>query len=181
MPIISGEWGYSTFSKGVTLETQAGFAVRQQLANLFAGVPISIWYDWKNDGPDPDEREHNFGVVAHDLKPKPAYIALQTMTHELNGFRIERRLETDDTNAFVLLFSHSSGTRKLAAWTAEPGSRAFSLTLPGDRASGTSATAVNGDGSPAKVHREHDRIEFEIAPLPKYIRLISSLTTTAPD
>ena len=181
MPIISGEWGYSTFGKGVTLETQAAFAVRQQLANLLAGVPISIWYDWKNDGPDPNEREHNFGVVANDLKPKPAYSALQTMMRELNGFRIERRLKTDNTNDVLLLLTHSSGTRKLAAWTAEPDSRTFTFTLPGDFAFGASSTAVNGDGSPAKVHREHNRLQFELAPLPKYIHLSSSVTTPEPD
>ena len=27
----------------------------QQLANLLNNVPLSIWYDWKNDGPDPRE------------------------------------------------------------------------------------------------------------------------------
>jgi polysaccharide biosynthesis protein PslG len=50
-------------------------------------VPISIWYDWKNDGPDLAEREHNFGTVTHDLQPKPAYTALQTLTKELRDFR----------------------------------------------------------------------------------------------
>ena len=181
MPIISGEWGYSTFGKGVSLETQAAFVVRQQLANLLAGVPLSIWYDWKNDGPDPSEREHNFGVVANDLKPKPAYTALQTMTRELNGFRIERRLDTVNTNDFVLLLSNPSGARKLAAWTAEAESRTFSLTLPDEFAGGTTSTsAVNGDGSAAQIHREQNRMQFELAPSPKYIQISSSVTTQVP-
>jgi hypothetical protein len=172
MPIISGEWGYSTFTKGVSLETQAAFVVRQQLANLLAGVPLSIWYDWKNDGTDPNEREHNFGVVANDMKPKPAYIALQTMTRELNGFRIERRLDTDNTNDFVLLLSNAHGARKLAAWTVELASRDASLALPDEPAfAANSVSAVNGDGTPGNVTRERNRLRFEIAPLPKYIHL----------
>ena len=88
IPILSGEWGYSTFKRGVTLETQAAFAARQQLSNLLNGVPLSIWYDWKNDGPDPNENEHNFGTVRPDLEPKPAYVALRTLTHQLSGYRV---------------------------------------------------------------------------------------------
>ena len=34
IPIISGEWGYSSHAKGVSLETQGDFIVRQQLSNL---------------------------------------------------------------------------------------------------------------------------------------------------
>ena len=70
LPILSGEWGYSTWKHGVSLETQAAFAARQQLSNLLNGVPLSIWYDWKNDGPDPNENEHNFGTVLPDLTPE---------------------------------------------------------------------------------------------------------------
>ena len=42
IPILSGEWGYSSNRKGVSVETQGAFAVRQQLANLLNGVPLSI-------------------------------------------------------------------------------------------------------------------------------------------
>ena len=41
--IISGEWGYTSKNKGVSLETQGDFAVRQQISNLLNGVPLSIW------------------------------------------------------------------------------------------------------------------------------------------
>ena len=115
-PIVSGEWGYSTFSKGISVEKQAAFIVRQQLANLLNQVPISIWYDWKNDGENPDEREENFGIVTYDLKPKPAYVALQTFTRELSGFKIEKRIVTENEADYVLLLTNGRA-RKLAAWT----------------------------------------------------------------
>jgi hypothetical protein len=117
MPIISGEWGYSSHAKGVSLDTQAAFLVRQQLANLLAEVPISIWYDWKNDGTDPNEGEHNFGTVTHDLQPKPAYLALRTMTEELAGYRLSRRLATGSDQDYLLLFTKPKSPAKLAAWT----------------------------------------------------------------
>lgn len=121
LPILSGEWGYSTWvrgeKKGVSLETQAGFAARQQLSNLLEGIPLSIWYDWKDDGPDPAENEHNFGTVRPDLSPKPAYQAIQALTRELAGYGIARRLAVASTNDYVLVCTNSAGTQKLAAWT----------------------------------------------------------------
>jgi len=42
IPILSGEWGYSSHEKGVSLKSQGAFAARQQLSNLLNGVPLSI-------------------------------------------------------------------------------------------------------------------------------------------
>ena len=117
MPVLSGEWGYSTHRKGVSLETQADFAARQQLSNLLNGIPLSIWYDWKNDGDDPGENEHNFGTVTSDLKPKPAYEAIQKLTQELAGYRVEQRVPVSDDSDYVLLCVNATGKRKVAAWT----------------------------------------------------------------
>jgi hypothetical protein len=117
IPILSGEWGYSSHTKGVSLETQAAFAARQQLANLLEGVPLSIWYDWKNDGPDANENEHNFGTMLADLKPKPAYMAIQTLTRELGGYRIARRLALASEQDYALYCTNGAGGRKIVAWT----------------------------------------------------------------
>lgn len=117
IPILSGEWGYSSRTTGVSLETQAAFAVRQQLSNLMNNIPLSIWYDWKNDGDDPKENEHNFGTVMPDLKPKPAYHAIQTLTRELNGYALESRLTLTNAEDYALVFTNRAGERKLAAWT----------------------------------------------------------------
>jgi hypothetical protein len=129
IPILSGEWGYSSNREGVSPATQAQFAVRQQLSNLLNGVPLSIWYDWKNDGVDPDENEENFGTVTHDLTPKPAYLALQTMTQELAGYRIERRIDDFGDKDFVVLFRKPHAARKVAAWTLD---KPHSVTLAVD-------------------------------------------------
>jgi len=117
IPILSGEWGYSSCTKGVSLDSQAAFAARQQLVNLLEGVPISIWYDWKNDGPDPAENEHNFGTVYSDLSPKPAYLAIKTLCQELKGYRIRQRLAVGSPEVYVLVFGNPAGDTKIAAWT----------------------------------------------------------------
>jgi polysaccharide biosynthesis protein PslG len=117
LPIISGEWGYSSHTKNVSELTQAVFFARQQIANVMNGILLSIWYDWKNDGTDPNENEHNFGTVTHDLKPKLTYNAAQTLTRELKGFRILRREDIGNTNDFVLTLRNQSGASKIVAWT----------------------------------------------------------------
>jgi hypothetical protein len=117
IPILSGEWGYSSNTKGVSVDTQGEFAVRQQLSNLLNGVPLSIWYDWQNDGLDPDDNEQNFGIVNNDLSPKPGYLALKTMTQELSGYRLSRRMEGFGESDYVLIFSRRRTHDKIAAWT----------------------------------------------------------------
>ena len=171
LPVLSGEWGYATHDKGVPLDKQAAFMVRQQLANLLAGVPLSIWYDWKNDGTDATYNEHNFGIVDHQLKPKPAYAAAQTMTRELAGCRIARRLSaagTPNDDDFILLLENAAGDHKLAAWTlGEPHAVTLDLNLAGE----DPVTAVNGDGSGCAPRRDGGRLALDLGPLPKYITL----------
>jgi hypothetical protein len=168
LPILSGEWGYASHAKGVTPEVQAAYLVRQQLANLLYEVPVSVWYDWKNDGPDPNEREHNFGTVTLDLKPKPAYQALRTLTHELAGFRIARRLETKREQDYVLLLENAAGARKLAAWTAGEPHRVLLDTdfPPGDKVRGVTAS-----GEPFVPQTDQGKLALDLRGAPQYLSL----------
>lgn len=191
LPIISGEWGYASHTKGVSPETQAAFLVRQQLVNLLAGVPISIWYDWKNDGPDPAEREHNFGIVAQDLQPKPAYHALQAMTGALAGSRLVRRLATGATDDFALLFADRQAGLRLAAWTAggpheialpvktSRESRAEAITSQGNRfgvvqelaGSGGVASSTSAAAGDSAIALSRDQLRLRLTLAPVYVTL----------
>lgn len=168
MPILSGEWGYATHTKGVSLDAQANFIVRQQLANLLAGLPVSIWYDWKNDGPDAAEREHNFGIVTHNLEPKPAYVALQTMTRELTGFRVKNRFDTGNSNDFLLVLTNAKGARKLTAWTLGDTHKVI-LPVEGDSAS--TLAAISRDGVSHSLKIEGGKLTLEVSGAPSYITL----------
>ncbi|MBI4326896.1 MAG: cellulase family glycosylhydrolase [Chloroflexi bacterium] len=168
MPILSGEWGYASHNKGVSLETQAAYIARQQLANLLRGVPLSIWYDWKNDGTDANEREHHFGTVTHDLKPKPAYSAIQTLTRELSGYRVTRRLDVGSDQDFVLLCANAAREQKLAAWTlAAPHPATIDLGLGVE----SKLPVVVGTVQSPAPKIEGKRLVLDLAPLPKYVPL----------
>ncbi|MFO0956987.1 MAG: cellulase family glycosylhydrolase [Isosphaeraceae bacterium] len=129
VPILSGEWGYSAGWKGFDADRQGKMLARQFLTNLENGIPLSIWYDWHDDGNDPKEPEHHFGTVAHAYHagrepvydPKPAYRAAKALTTSLNGARFVRRLALGGPDVHALLFEKGPGPI-VAAWTTgEPG------------------------------------------------------------
>jgi polysaccharide biosynthesis protein PslG len=114
IPILSGEWGYSTTL--LSPELQGKYLPRQWLANMAAGLPISIWYDWHDDGRDPEEKEHNFGTVTWDYKPKPAYTAMRTLVDQLRGYMPVGRLDTESGDDYIVAFRRD-GAHKVAVWT----------------------------------------------------------------
>jgi len=124
IPILSGEWGYSSTWPGMSEPLQGKLLPRQWLSNLANDVPLSIWYDWHDDGPDPKEPEHHFGMVLHPYRagrkpvyePKPAYLAARTLTTVLSGFRFNKRLAVASEEDYVLLFAKGDEVR-LAVWT----------------------------------------------------------------
>jgi hypothetical protein len=136
VPIWSGEWGYSTAWPGIDDAEQARRVQRQILVNAAEGVQRSIWYDWRDDGRDPTNAEHRFGLVQHDFSgddrepfaPKPSYRAVQTLLTALEGFAFDKRLWTGDDRDWVLLFA-KDGTPKLAAWTTSHEPRTVSLPI----------------------------------------------------
>jgi hypothetical protein len=164
--ILNGEWGYATQQNGgLPLETQAAFAARQQLTTLLCGVPVSIWYDWKNDGPDRKEREHNFGTVEEDLTPKPAYVALQTLTRELSGYTIAKRYDRTAEQDYVLVFTNRAGAHKLAAWTVAESSPWIMDFLT----TGETYSIVNGLGEKLTPRTNSWRLQLELGPMPQYV------------
>jgi hypothetical protein len=170
IPILSGEWGYSSNLRGVSTEIQAAFAARQQLVNLLHGVTLSIWYDWKNDGEDPNENEHNFGTMTPELKPKPAYTAIQTLTHQLAGYRVARRLSLAGDQDYVLVCTNSANSQKLAAWTLGE-QHAVTIKMIGDNKK-TIGTLSNGERFSPKI--EANRCELELTSAPRYLAIGSA-------
>jgi hypothetical protein len=115
IPLLSGEWGYSDAWPTMDRQRQAHMIQRQYLSNLANHVGLSIWYDWKNDGPDRKEYEHNFGTVEENLDPKPAYLAAQKLSRRMEGQKFLHRLETGIDNAHLLTFA-KDGRLTFVAW-----------------------------------------------------------------
>ncbi len=65
IPIIAGEWGYSSAWKNITPKVQGQYLAREFLINISNGIPLTIWYDWHDDGTVATNSEHNFGTVLY--------------------------------------------------------------------------------------------------------------------
>jgi hypothetical protein len=122
IPVISGEWGYSNLNwdkSRLTEQQQANYLVRMFLINSYQKIPVSIWYDWKNDGTDSNEREHQFGTVHHDLNPKAAYLAVKVLSSTLAGYSISEKIDLGNENDFA--FRLTKGNREVVVfWTLGP-------------------------------------------------------------
>ena len=126
IPVLSGEWGYSSVRGGISKEQQAQNLTRQWLVNLLYDVNLSVWYDWRDDGVDTTDIEQNFGTVHHDLSPKPAYRAAQTLLTTLDGYRFMRRIPLESADDYLLLFGQD-GQATMALWTV---SETHTIALP---------------------------------------------------
>src|SRR5688572_10839723 len=172
IPIISSEWGYSSAWPGLTKEKQGHLLARQWLTNTANGIGVSIWYDWRDDGPDPNEPEHNFGVVSNlyyqdrnpVYSPKPAYLAAKTLTTVFGGYWFEKRIDVGSTDDYVLVFRQGNNLR-FAAWTT---GRAHNVHLPLNPASYTSI-AHTGE-TIASFTTDAKGLELTLTTAPVYIR-----------
>lgn len=172
IPILSGEWGYSAGWKKIDENRQAKMLARQFLVNLGAGIPLSIWYDWHDDGQDPKEAEHHFGTVKYPYfagrepvyDPKPAYLAAKTLTGLLAGFQFEKRLDAGSADDFVLLFQRRDEVR-IAAWTTAGIERRVRIPVGVAR---FQVTDHLGQELPA-LRADPDGLEVVLGDAPKYL------------
>lgn len=161
------EWGYSTAKGARTEEMQAAYLVRQLLVGQMVGARVTIWYDWRDDGDNPDNREHRFGITRRNGEPKPAYYAFTTILSELKGFQYEKRISLPDEHNYVLLFVNQQGKRKLVAWNNHDGG--------GDNLPREYQAVGDGRdiaGNPVALKIENSQIKLELTPSPIYITLL---------
>ena len=174
VPIIAGEWGYScTWNwKGMDEVKQGKLLPREFLNNLANGVPVTIWYDWHDDSADPQDPESHFGIVrfpyepdSHPVyRPKPAYLALQTLTHILNGYQFSRRLPTGSPADYVLLFTKDKEAR-LVAWTTSSAEQ--KVVIPADRGRFSITDHLGQSLKPARAHK--GKLEITLTDAPQYL------------
>lgn len=120
---------------------QANYLVRGMVqAAASPRVERVFWYNWRNDGTDPNRDEDNYGLVANDWRtPKPAAVAFRTMSERLDGAREGRRLEL--TGGTRTVINDFDGDQSWHVW--------------GDNATARVERAAEGrQGGSAQVHFE---------------------------
>jgi len=171
--IYSGEWGYSSAWRGMSEEKQGQYLARQWLTNVANDIPLSIWYDWRDDGPDPNEPEHHFGMVSNAYRqgrepvfdPKPAYLAAKTLTTFFGGYQYDKQLNAGGLDDYILLFRKGSSLR-VAAWTTAD--REHRLVVPLDAGEYTAVTHVGDNADSITANQNGMPLTLTTAPI--YIR-----------
>lgn len=87
------EWGWSTYQEakaggiyaGYTESAQAKYILRRFVESIGVGVERSFQYDFRDDGADPHNAEHNFGLLRLDYTPKPSYYAVRRLAATLDN------------------------------------------------------------------------------------------------
>ncbi|MGA7936042.1 MAG: hypothetical protein WCA35_20985, partial [Kovacikia sp.] len=80
-PMATTETGYSTFKQSVSEKVHARYMPRLFLEFFRKNVQRICSYEFVDAFSDPGKsnREANFGLLHHDLTPKPAYTAMQNL------------------------------------------------------------------------------------------------------
>lgn len=130
IPIISSEWGYPSAKGIMNVMEQSKLLVRQWLVNWANEIPVSIWYDWQDDGKNSEEHEHNFGIVYHPYQkdsiypyiPKLAYKAAKTFNHLLSGFTFCHRIALSSEEDYCYVFRKEKSV-KIVLWSLSVGKK----------------------------------------------------------
>ncbi|MET8157766.1 sugar-binding protein [Sphaerisporangium sp. NPDC005289] len=141
LPIWLSEQGWHTSDTplGADEKAQARDLSRAQLLALGKGIGRYTVYDFKDDGTDPKNPEHRFGMIRNDndprgaYTPKPAFVAQGILTRQTSGRAVRQVLDLGG-GRYGVEFGARSGepatTRMQALWALKP--ETWSIKATGD-------------------------------------------------
>ncbi|WP_337747959.1 hypothetical protein [Victivallis vadensis] len=124
------------------------------------------WYNLRNDGFDPMNAEHNYGMMSFDFQPKPVYSVFNMLAGTFREARFLRPLETgDDFPAFVF----ADGKNLLIpAWNESGSGSTLSVVLRTDAAA---ASVIDLMGNEVPQETEQGVALLSLAPMPATLKL----------
>jgi hypothetical protein len=171
------EWGYSSSnapkdapSNGHTEEgrmRQAGLAVREVLTAWAVGFPVAVWYDLRDDGPDPANPEDNYGLLDSSGNEKPAMRAIRTLTEAVSGRKYAGMIQETPVGVHAMRFDGSADTIFIV-WSDMPGDH---RTIEYEKHDLMSVTDLMGNAvKPKNGPSGRARVEIDDAAGPIYLR-----------
>ena len=109
---------------------QAEILFQKFLYSWANGASGYNWYDLRNDGDDPGNNEHNFGLLPRDIRPKAAYAAYNMLANHYRGAEFLRPLAFGN-GVEAFLFRGRDGKLLLAVWSNDAGADGIPLRLAG--------------------------------------------------
>jgi hypothetical protein len=171
------EWGYSSTDAAkngnsdghrvAARSLQAALAVREILTVWAVGLPLAVWYDLRDDGPDATNPEQNYGLLDSSGNEKPAMKAVRTLVGAVSGHKYAGMIQEVPAGIHAMRFEGSKETI-LIVWTDQPLGR---RTIEYAKHDLISATGLVGDTIKARDGSRGDaRLEIDAASGPIYLR-----------
>ncbi|WP_043583060.1 hypothetical protein [Geminisphaera colitermitum] len=155
--------------QAITLVKKATFARSR-------GAVGYLWYDLRNDGTDPGNGEHNYGLVTRDFQPKPVFTTYNTLARLAIPRPFLRQLDAGPSR---WLFLHGdapdasntspppphSSSRLLVFWNDDVASQNEQLLLRLPGATRASLLDINGNATPLALADESVVVNTASTPL----------------
>jgi len=119
-PLFVTEMGWPTHIPGggrSQAESADYIARLYLLAKTLPYIKGVWWYDFQDDGWDPNYNEDNFGMIRANLTPKKSYYVMKDLAPFINGSRFVERLDAGDPNVWALRFKAADGKDVIALWS----------------------------------------------------------------
>lgn len=110
----------STNPGNLSLRTQAAYYVRHMIHSLVWGVPVirpSCISDVGNSYQFSNWGSCGLCFAKPELSPKPSYVAMATLTQQLDGAKFSRIVETGSPVVYAVEFKKKDGSFVTVAWT----------------------------------------------------------------
>lgn len=159
----------STNPGNLSLNTQANYFIRHIVHSMAWEIPlirVGMMTDVGNSYYHSNWGSSGFMFGLPNVSPKPAYVAMATLTQQLDGAQLHRVIEVPDApTVFMVEFSRRAGGYVAVAWTPR-GSRA--LRIGGAQPSTPRVTDRMGNTRDAAT--VNNGFELELSPSPVFIR-----------
>lgn len=150
-----------------------GGAERNQAFTLFKKLLFAwsrgaigfTWYDLRNDGFDPREAEHNYGMLDHEFYPKPVYSVYNMLAGRFREARFRRQFEAG-AGSYVFEFAAPEGIL-IPGWNESDGA---TRTLP-VTTDAASAALIDPMGNEVPVPVAGGMALFEVGRIPATLLL----------
>ncbi|MFN0077980.1 MAG: hypothetical protein ACKVY0_16105 [Prosthecobacter sp.] len=110
----------STNPGNLSLKTQASYYVRHMIHSLVWGIPVirpSCICDVGNSYQFSNWGSCGLCFAKPELSPKPSYVAMATLTRQLDGAKFSRVIETGSPVVYAVEFAKREGGFVTVAWT----------------------------------------------------------------
>jgi len=144
---------------------QAVFALRELLTVWTVGLPLAVWYDLRDDGPDAANPEHNYGLLDVDGNEKPAMQAVRTLMQAVADRKYAGMIPEPPPGLHAMRFDGSAETIMIV-WTDQPGRRTLGI----EKKNLVSATGWNGAAVKSKDRPGGVQVEIDDLSGPIYVR-----------